>query len=768
MPSFSEDPGGPGPERAEIQPISGTGLNIPSVRKVLQGGEASPGTPPEGPSVKQYRAPVAKVTARPPIQPLQSVASGLSSQSSVKNDSHLTNRSEQAPKEEEEHLNLFHQVSEWLEHEKIRRRNRKARRAEAAAEAGVTGTDTARDSEETSMEESPRCSESTFSLDKLEKILLQYSGTHKKDSLSSLLPVKRTGRRRLKGLRRGSASESEFTDVEAPVPSVEAILDNSKTLAYTGGAAEEESIESSSSSRRLKDQEAWLTFKRDIVRIAHTMQLRGWRRVSMEAAGDIKVIRLSGALTNAVYVVEPPKQLPLSTKSTTEGSSTSIPRRPPPKLLLRIYGPQVDHLIDREKELQILRRLGRKNIGPRVLGTFLNGRFEEYFEARPLTSRELRLPDTAKQIAKRMRELHDGIELLEEEREGGPVIFKNWDKWVDRCEQVTTWLDKELESPQNEAKATAEPWRRRGYVCGVPWAQFRKAVESYRVWLVASCGGINEIKRQLVFAHNDTQYGNLLRMEPATQSPLLLPANQHKQLVVIDFEYSSANTPGLEFANHFTEWCYNYHDEEIPWACNNRLYPTPEEQRRFVATYLTHRPAIPGGPASPMASPSGTPAMRGGRPVAAITPLSLDEGVEGTTGGQQLETVEEDDLESKVRYLMGQTRLWRAINSAQWVAWGIVQAKVPGMDEGIAAMAAAAHPDCAVEDAKAESAVEEKFKAPPVDPDIDEEEEAFDYLAYAQDRAMFFWSDLFALGLVKPDELPLPLVEHIRSRIVDY
>lgn len=40
-------------------------------------------------------------------------------------------------------------------------------------------------------------------------------------------------------------------------------------------------------------------------------------------------------------------------------------------------------------------------------------------------------------------------------------------------------------------------------------------------------------------------------MEPATESPLLLPANEHKQLVVIDFEYSSANTAGFEFANHF-------------------------------------------------------------------------------------------------------------------------------------------------------------------------------------------------------------------------
>ena len=48
-----------------------------------------------------------------------------------------------------------------------------------------------------------------------------------------------------------------------------------------------------------------------------------------------------------------------------------------------------------------------------------------------------------------------------------------------------------------------------------------------------------------------TQYGNILRMMPEGESPLLLPANQHKQLVVIDFEYSNANVPGLEFANHF-------------------------------------------------------------------------------------------------------------------------------------------------------------------------------------------------------------------------
>jgi hypothetical protein len=52
-------------------------------------------------------------------------------------------------------------------------------------------------------------------------------------------------------------------------------------------------------------------------------------------------------------------------------------------------------------------------------------------------------------------------------------------------------------------------------------------------------------------------------MEPATQSPLLLPANEHKQLVVIDFEYSSANTPGFEFANHFVSPTF-----VLPWVSN--------------------------------------------------------------------------------------------------------------------------------------------------------------------------------------------------------
>ena len=174
------------------------------------------------------------------------------------------------------------------------------------------------------------------------------------------------------------------------------------------------------------------------------------------------------------------------------------------KLLLRIYGPQVEHLIDRESELQILRRLARKKIGPRLLGTFTNGRFEQFFHARTLTARDLRVPETSKQIAKRMRELHDGIELLEEEREEGAFIWRNWNKWVDRCEEVISWLDNQtLATKQGSPLSRSEAWKKRGLVCGVEWSFFRRTVERYRNWLFDQYGGAAGIMQKLVFAHND-------------------------------------------------------------------------------------------------------------------------------------------------------------------------------------------------------------------------------------------------------------------------
>lgn len=297
------------------------------MRKALHASGTIPASPPDASSLKQYRAPVAKVTARPPVIPT-SMPSAISSQSSVKLDSSTIDDTEQSSRTEEDpQLGLFHQVYDWLQHEKTRRQARKARRAEAVS--ATTEHSASATGEDQQSEEPHHSSESTFSLDKLEKILLQYAGPGSTDALGALHSLKRASRRRPKGLRRGSASESDYTDVEAPVPSVEAWLDNSKTLAYTSGeAADNETVDSSASSKRSKDREAWTVFKTEIVRLAHTLQLRGWRKVPMEHADDIEVVRLSGALTNAVYVVRPPKNL--SAPKSENRAGPPVSRKPPP------------------------------------------------------------------------------------------------------------------------------------------------------------------------------------------------------------------------------------------------------------------------------------------------------------------------------------------------------------------------------------------------------------------------------------------------------
>jgi choline kinase len=253
----------------------------------------------------------------------------------------------------------------------------------------------------------------------------------------------------------------------------------------------------------------------------------------------------------------------------------------------------------------------------------------------------------------------------------------------------------------------------------------------------------------------------------------LTPANEHKQLIVIDFEYASANVPGLEFANHFvrtllsrfnrciptkidqTEWCYNYHDPSKPHALNERLYPAPEEQRRFLKAYVQHRSST---------SQAQTPAMNRSN---SATSFNLDSYMPPGAISED-DGARERSTEAEIERLMEETRLWRIANSAQWVAWGIVQAKIEGMDES-----PEVHENQADDHGELNMAHESNLgsegeaNGAKADEEEDEdEEEGFDYLAYAQERALLFWGDVLQLGLVKKEDLPAELVQKVK--IVEY
>ena len=673
---------------------------------------------------------------------------------------------------------LVDQVQAWIKAEREKRADRKARKhaPDDPDIPGSNGADDGKGGDE---------SVDTFSLDHLQSIIESNLKMERRSRFSRhRSPNSSRHRPSIAKLRKASsASDTDFIDTEVAVPTCDAVLDNSKTLSYTGGASDDSGVSSNDELERTvsyRDRDAWAVFKFEIVRLSHTLRLKGWRRFPMDWSHEIEVKRLSGAMTNAVYEVSPPIELPSSfERENGDNSTVSILKKPPPKLLLRIYGSNVDHLIDREKELAILRRLARKRIGPCLLGTFANGRFEEYLNALPLTAEDFRCPDTSRHIAKRMRELHDGIELEEEERDDGPFVWQNWDKWAARLEKIVSWLDREAMKLKPDAKPTGQhAWKRRGYICGAPWHQFRDMVEKYRKWLYRQYGGTKHIREELVFSHNDTQYGNILRLKPTGQSPLLLPVYAHKQLVVIDFEYANANLPGLEFANHFTEWCYNYSDPRKPYAFHSKWYPTPEEQERFIRAYVRHRPQF--NVSTPkLSATNSTVSMSSSidtlrRPTSSISDFMAEARTPqvGPSAPNAEDTAHKASEDQEVERLMRETRLWRLANTAQWVAWGVIQAKVPGMPDfdGEEQNGDAANGEDAARQELGEGGDEyrelDELRQQATENAPDEQEEAedeFDYLGYAHHRAMFFWADALQNGLVKAEDLPEDLLGKVKN-----
>jgi choline kinase len=166
---------------------------------------------------------------------------------------------------------------------------------------------------------------------------------------------------------------------------------------------------------------------------------------------------------------------------------------------------------------------------------------------------------------------------------------------------------------------------------------------------------------------------------------------------------------------------------------------------------------------------------------------SLDLGAAALYDYKEEEAQREKATERRVEELLKETHMWRVANSAQWVAWGIVQAKVPELDESVTPTLSGTE---LVEEptqieigisGKENGSLEKRPEGLKAEAllsgdniterelevlDGEEEEEEFDYLAYAQDRAMFFWGDMVNLGLVRKEQLPEELVR--RLKVVEY
>jgi choline kinase len=215
------------------------------------------------------------------------------------------------------------------------------------------------------------------------------------------------------------------------------------------------------------------------------MNITTWRTRTMTPS-DIRVTKVSGALTNAVFFVSCPS---------IPGTST---------LLLRVYGPSSGSLVSRPRELEILHILSSEyKIGPFVYGTFDNGRIEQHFDSVALTPADLRDPEISRWIAMRMAELHKvNLDDLEGPSSSGheDSVKKNVRSWLPHAREVLSLPATQSRLPRTfNIDTFTDQWEK--------YMQWVSAVEA------------KEGASPRVLAHNDAQYGNLLRMNPHPHSP---------------------------------------------------------------------------------------------------------------------------------------------------------------------------------------------------------------------------------------------------------
>ncbi|GER29366.1 protein kinase superfamily protein [Striga asiatica] len=241
---------------------------------------------------------------------------------------------------------------------------------------------------------------------------------------------------------------------------------------------------------------------------------------------SLKVVQLSGAMTNEVYKISWP------TKPDNNHQNT---------VLVRMYGEGVDHFFDRDDEIRTFECLSENGHGPKLLGRFREGRVEEFIHARTLSAADLRDREISALIASKMREFHN----LDMPAPKNVVLWQRLRKWVNVARDLCS---------EEHAK------------------EYRLDRLDEEIRLLEKF--ISRDEEEIGFCHNDLQYGNIMIND------------QNKTITIIDYEYASYNPVAYDIANHFCEMAADYHTD-TPHVLDYEKYPGHEERKRFIKQYLS-------------------------------------------------------------------------------------------------------------------------------------------------------------------------------------
>ncbi|OBA19400.1 kinase-like protein [Metschnikowia bicuspidata var. bicuspidata NRRL YB-4993] len=442
-------------------------------------------------------------------------------------------------------------------------------------------------------------------------------------------------------------------------------------------------------------------FKQELIGLIRALRISKWRKVHLSPE-HIVISRILGALTNSIYKIE--------------YKDSDCPVQPP-LLLLRVYGKNVDNLIDRDSELETLIKLSSNKIGPKLLGIFGNGRFEQFLEGFVTLGKEdIRDPVISQILGRRMKDLHYNIKLDERDK-----CLELPLAWL----QIMKWI---LLFENNLLHVLSEKTVEETLL--MPWLKFRSLVFAYRNWLFSKYDE-TALSDNYRFCHNDTQYGNLLikstfNPKDVVQSDGDLPSlntsnRRDADLAVIDFEYSGANFPAFDIADHFSEWMSDYHDEEKPYYIHEDKYPTQTQQFNLLKSYVEYNFQFPSS--------------------------NLKTKTQFRSRTDDIKSL----MEHEVKKLYNEIIYWRATVQIFWLVWGLIQSG-PTKDpiEDLASTTSGKGVLGTYEYSTGIDALKIAQDGPgPLEEEaITSTDDDFDYLKYSQQKAALIVGDLVSFGLL--------------------
>ncbi|PWA76338.1 ethanolamine kinase 2 [Artemisia annua] len=278
--------------------------------------------------------------------------------------------------------------------------------------------------------------------------------------------------------------------------------------------------------------------------VDHTLQLPDMKPKLIELFKDLfkhwsnldeshfSAERLSGGITNLLNTQKLSIVAAVLKVSVKEENGTMV------HVTVRLYGPNTEYVINRDRELQAIYHLSAAGFGPKLLGTFENGMVQSFIHARTLDVSDMSRPKIAAEIAKQLKSFH------------------RVDVPGSKEPQLWTDIFKFLESASN---LTFDDGEKQKLYMTISFEE----VEAEISQLKELTGHLNA---PVVFAHNDLLSGNLMLND------------DERKLYFIDFEYGSYSYRGFDIGNHFNEYA--------GYDCDYKLYPSKNQQYHFFRHYL--------------------------------------------------------------------------------------------------------------------------------------------------------------------------------------